>query len=69
MRAIGTATACAAAVAQGVDGLLVEDRHVDVGELGQDQQRQRDDDADAQRLFALWPQMPGKNAQNRPGAR
>ena len=55
--------------AQGVNGLLVEDRDVDVDELGRDQQGQCNDDAGAQTRFTLWPQMPGKNAQNRPGAR
>ena len=35
-------------VAQRVDGVLVEDRHVDVGDLGQDQQHQRCDHAGAQ---------------------
>jgi len=69
MRAIGTRHGLRRRRAQRVDGLLVEDRDVDIDELGQDQQHQRDDDAGAQRRFTLWPQMPGKNAQNRPGAR
>ncbi len=39
---------------QRIDGVLVEDRHVDVDDLGQHQQHQGNDDADAQRSFHLW---------------
>ena len=55
-------------LAQRVDGVLVEDRHVDVGDLGQHQQHQRHDDARAQAPFALWPQMAAKDRQHGPGA-
>ena len=42
-------------LAQRIDRLLVEDRDVDVDELGQDQQPERHHDADAQGEFTLWP--------------
>ena len=44
-------------IAEGVDRVLVEDRDVDVGDLGQDQQDRCDNDAAAQAPFALRPQM------------
>ena len=52
--------------AQPVDGVLVEDRHVDVGELGQDQQHKPCDDAGTQRPFTLRPQMPAQDLQHGP---
>ena len=54
---------------QCVNGVLVEDRHIDVGDFGQDKQHHGHDDAAAQADFTLWPQMPGHDADHRPGAR
>ena len=55
-------------LAQGIDGVLVEHRDVDVGDLGHDQQDQRHDHPAAQAGLALWPQIVADHAQNGPGA-
>ena len=55
-------------LAQGIDGILVEHRDVDVGDLGHDQQHHRHDDAAAQAGLAFRPQMLADHAQNGPGA-
>ena len=52
------------AVAQGIDGVLVEERHIDVDHFGQDQQHERDKDAAAQPPLILRPQMAAENAQH-----
>ena len=54
---------------QRVDCMFVEDRDVDVGDLGQNQQHHRDCDADAQADFTLWPQMAAYDGDHRPGTR
>ena len=64
-----TGTAWLRRLAQRVDDALVDERNVDIGELGHDQERQRDDDATAKAHFALWPQMAPQNDQDRPGSR
>ena len=55
-----------ARVGQGVDGLLVEDRDVDVGDLGDDQQGQGDEHPGTQAPLTLWPQMAPKDGQHFP---
>ena len=54
-------------IAQGIDGVLVDDRHVDVGDLGRDQQYPGHDHAAAQADLAFRPQIAADDAQNRPG--
>ena len=55
-------------LAQGIDGVLVEHRDVDVGDLGHDQQDHRHDHPAAQAGLALRPQIVADHAQNGPGA-
>ena len=54
---------------QRVDRLLVEERHIDRDDLGQDQHRQRNDDAQPEALLTFRPQMATKYGHDPPGTR
>ena len=69
MSATGTAMACAAGWPSASTAPLVEERDVDVGDLGQISSAARDDDAGTQSGFTLRPQMPCQHLQHRQAAR